>query len=88
MLDDQGNFYDPYSVGSEFLRNHEKERLYLINSILAREKNKRKRIRRSKAEKMATKALWELTKPNIMRQKIDLFFFMGLFVGLIVLFFV
>jgi hypothetical protein len=88
MLDDQGNFYDPYGVGSEFLRNHEKERIYLINSILAREKNKRKRIRRSKAEKMATKVLWELTRPNIMRQKIDLFFFMGLFVALIVLFFV
>jgi hypothetical protein len=88
MLDDIKGTYDPYSVGSEFLRNHEKERIYLINSILAREKNKRKRIRRSEAEKMATKVLWELTRPNIMRQKIDLFFFMGLFVGLIVLFFV
>lgn len=88
MLDDKGNFYDPYSVGSEFLRNHEKERIYLINSILAREKNKRKRIRRSKAEKMATKALWELTRQNTIGQNIDLFFFIGLFVGLIVLFFV
>lgn len=87
MLDDKGNFYDPYSVGSEFLRNHEKERLYMINSILAREKKEKEYKRRSEAEKMATKALWELTRPNIMRQKIDLFFFMGLFVGLIVLFF-
>ena len=88
MLDDKGNLYDPYSIGSEFLRNHEKERIYLINSILANEKNKRKRIRRSKAEKMATKALWELTRQNTIGQNIDLFFFMGLFVGLIVLFFV
>lgn len=88
MLDDIKGTYDPYSVGSEFLRNHEKERIYLINSILAREKKEKEYKRRSKAEKIATKALWELTRPNIMRQKIDLFFFMGLFVGLIVLFFV
>lgn len=88
MLDDKGNSYDPYSVGSEFLRDHEKERIYLINSILAREKKEKKYKRRSKAEKMATKALWELTKPNTMSRNIDLFFFMGLFGALIVLFFV
>ncbi len=88
MLDDIKGTYDPYSVGSEFLRNHEKERIYLINSILAREKNKRKRIRRSEAEKLATKVLWELTRKNTIGQNTDLFFFIGLFVGLIVLFFV
>lgn len=88
MLDDKGNSYDPYSVGSEFLRNHEKERIYLINSILAREKKEKEYKRRSKAEKMATKALWELTRQNTIGQNIDLFFFMGLFVALIVLFFV
>jgi hypothetical protein len=87
MLDDPGNLYDPYSVGSEFLRNHEKEKLYLINAVLAREKKRKEYKRRSKADRMAIKFLWKLTRPNTMRQNIDLFFFMALFGALIVLFF-
>lgn len=88
MLDDKGSLYDPYSIGSEFLRNHEKERIYLINSILAREKKEKEYKKRSEAEKMATKALYELTRQNTIGQNIDLFFFLGLFVSLIILFFV